>query len=164
MIGEKFGRLIVVDRETIPDKRGRYKWICLCECGNVTSVEGYKLRNGNTKSCGCYKLDLLRERLTKYEYKNLRIYHIWQDIKQRCTNRNHPAFRYYGGRGICICKEWFDDFLSFQEWSLYNGYSDGLTIDRIDNDGNYAPFNCRWVTMAVQNSNKRNNKTKKGSK
>ena len=164
MIGKRFGRLLVVGREIVPNKRKVYEWVCVCDCGNIISVEGHKLRNGNTRSCGCLKIDLLRQRSTKYEVKNSRIYHIWQNMKQRCTNNNHPAFPYYGGRGIVVCEDWFNNFDAFQLWALSNGYEEGLTIDRVNNNGNYEPSNCRWVTMAVQNTNKRNNKISGGKR
>lgn len=88
--------------------------------------------------------------------RKTRLYRIWANIKTRCTNVNDPHFKRYGGRGITICDEWKNDFKAFYDWSMLNGYADDLTIDRINNDGNYCPANCRWVTVAEQNRNKRN--------
>lgn len=160
MIGEKFGRLTVIEQDPTSTIDGKRKWICVCDCGKRVSVIGTHLRNGNTTSCGCYKLDLLRERVTKCPNKNPHLYTAWRNMKQRCLNPHHPAFRYYGARGISVCKEWSDDYAAFQGWALNHGYLEGLTIDRINNDGNYEPSNCRWVTMSVQCNNKRNNKIK----
>lgn len=87
--------------------------------------------------------------------KKDRIYRIWCTMKSRCSNINHPDYQYYGGRGITVCEEWRLNFMSFKEWSLENGYYDSLTIDRVNNNGNYEPLNCRWATMKEQSINKR---------
>ena len=89
-------------------------------------------------------------------HRNSRLYRIWSNIKTRCYNQNDPHFNRYGGRGITVCDEWKNDFKAFYDWAMSNGYQDDLTIDRIDNDGNYEPCNCRWVTVKEQNRNKRN--------
>ena len=87
------------------------------------------------------------------------LYNTWRNIHQKCLNPNSPAYKYYGGRGISVCDEWKSDFLTFYNWANANGYRDGLTIDRINNDGDYTPNNCRWVTMKEQSINKRNTVT-----
>lgn len=93
----------------------------------------------------------------KHGGKGTRLYNIWKEVRKRCNNPNSYNYRYYGGRGISVCKEW-DDFVTFRDWSKLNGYNDGLTIDRIDVNGDYCPDNCRWVTMLVQNNNTRKNR------
>ena len=103
---------------------------------------GAPLGNNNHKKHGC---------------ANTRLYNIWKTMRQRCFNKNNVKYQNYGGRGISICEEW-NDFLSFKEWAINNGYSEVLTIDRIDVNGNYEPSNCRWVTLEMQANNKSNNK------
>ena len=93
----------------------------------------------------------------KHGLKNTRLFSIWNNIKTRCYNSNSPAYKHYGGRGITICDEWRDDFKAFYDWAVSHGYQDNLTIDRINNDGNYEPNNCRWVTIKIQSINRRNN-------
>lgn len=88
---------------------------------------------------------------------NTRIYNIWKGMRKRCNNPNSNTYKYYGGRGIRVCREW-DDFLNFYNWSISNGYQEALSIDRVDYDGDYTPDNCRWVTSEIQNSNTRKNK------
>ena len=150
-IGEKHGRLLIIENITTNPRRSRYK--CLCDCGKIKEVDYGDLKRpyGGTKSCGCYR----RERVTKHGHRNSRIYRIYAGMKSRTNNPNSPEYKNYGGRGIRICEEWEKSFNAFYEWALKNGYSDNLSIDRIDVNGNYEPSNCRWSTSSEQMNNTR---------
>ena len=149
--GYKFGKLNVISRAG-SSSTGKAQWLCKCDCGTNKTVRAADLKNGRVLSCGCYR----KERATKHGLKHDRLYRIWVAMRQRCNNPKNDGFEYYGGRGIKVCNEW-DDFKTFNEWSMSHGYADNLTIDRIDVNGNYEPSNCRWVLEVVQGSNKRNN-------
>lgn len=153
LTGQRFGRLTVVGR--LPSKNKKTRWLCVCDCGQKTEAKTDHLLSGHTKSCGCLRYERLKESNTKHGNRRSRLYTIWEHMKQRCGNPQNKDFKYYGGRNIKVCAEWSDDFATFWAWALANGYREDLTIDRIDVDGNYEPQNCRWVTQAEQNKNKR---------
>lgn len=151
LTGQRFGRLTVIKRDE-NDKRGNVQWLCECDCGKSAIVRGYQLTVGKTKSCGC-----LKGTHKSHHKSNLRIWYIWQNMKQRCSKESHISYKHYGARGILVCDEWKNDFMNFYNWAMANGYKDNLTIDRIDVNGNYEPNNCRWVNMKTQQRNRTNN-------
>ena len=157
LTGKRFGRLTVLRRAPNYSTSPTTRWYCLCDCGKETIATLPMLKNGKALSCGCYGRERVKEVVTKHGGRNTRLYHIWSMMKQRTDNPKHTAYKNYGGRGIEVCKEWHDDFQSFREWAYSAGYSDNLSIDRIDNDGNYEPKNCRWVNTVDQNRNQRSN-------
>lgn len=155
--GLRFGRLVVIELAKKPQNStdAHRHWLCRCDCGNTVIVSGSNLGRG-TFSCGCGKREGKAVTHGCASHKKYhRLYHIWNSIKYRCYNSKSKDFKNYGMRGIRMCDEWLHDFPAFQSWAMSNGYEDNLTIDRIDVNGDYKPSNCRWVTVAVQNKNKR---------
>lgn len=156
LIGQRFGRLTVV--EELPERKcGHVVWLCKCDCGNYTKVTTSNLRSGCILSCRCYSKELTKEIHTTHGGRKTKLFGVWSVMRQRCNNANSKSYHNYGLRGIKVCDEWQNDFSAFQKWALYNGYEEGLTIDRINNDGNYEPSNCRWVSRKVQGNNTRRN-------
>lgn len=165
IINKKFGRLLVlkIDKKvpryypngTIRGHRTYYK--CQCECGNIVSIERSCLLSGTTKSCGCYAKEKAKTANITHNLTHHRLYNIFHKMRARCLKTKCKSYPNYGGRGITICPEWKNNFLAFYNWAINNGYSDNLSLDRIDVNGNYEPSNCRWTTSKIQNNNKRSN-------
>ena len=151
LTGQRFGKLTVISlhgtrRE--PYGGSRRLWLCQCECGAQTNVAGNNLRNGHTTSCG--------SKTHQHNYHgitNTPIYHVWENMLSRCTNRHHPSWKNYGGRGITVCAEW-TDFMAFHK-DMAEGYREGLTIDRENNNAGYCKENCRWIRQSGQMLNTR---------
>lgn len=157
--GKKFNKLVFV-RRTNERRNGNILWECKCDCGNVTLVKKWDVTSGNTKSCGCLKMDVVKkmnQQNTSHGMSGTKIYKIWESMKRRCDSNKTERYSNYGGRGITYCDKW-DKFEGFHEWSKKSGYKEGLSIDRIDVNGNYEPSNCRWVTLEKQSFNKTNSR------
>lgn len=153
LTGKIFSRLEVVGQAG-KNKWGAYKWLCLCDCGNKIVVLDNNIKSGRTKSCGCLNKEVHTKHGHARRGKETNIYHVWQQIVQRCVNPSNNNYEDYGGRGIVVCKQWlkFENFLE----DMGKGWELGLTIDRRNNDKGYCKKNCRWITNKEQQMNKRN--------
>ena len=150
---EDLGYIFLKETNKKPIRGGLYR----CGlCGKEFKTHIYNVEKGIAKSCGCLKERVSKEGTNiKHRLTHTRLYRIWGNMKRRILNPKFTHYFEYGGRGISICEEWKNDFMSFYDWAMSNGYSDELSIDRIDNDGNYEPNNCRWVTQTIQTRNQR---------
>lgn len=147
LTNKRFGRLTVVGRSFCEQGYKGTFWDCDCDCGNSVRVDGWNLRQGFTKSCGC----LFHDTVTTHGGTKDPLYKVWHGMKARCRNPHSKAFKYYGEKGVKVCDEWLD-FKKFSDWASSSGYAKGLTLDRIDSNGNYCPENCRWITHSENSS------------
>lgn len=159
LTGQKFGRLEVL--QFVEIKNHHSYWLCKCNCGNFTQVTNSQLKSGKTKSCGCLRKEIAKQNAKKlkttHNLTNTRLYNVWRSMKKRCYLKTHKAYKDYGCRGIKVCEEWKNDFMSFYNWAIKNGYQENLTLDRIDVNGDYESNNCRWVNWKTQQNNRRDN-------
>lgn len=152
--GDRFGRLTILKEvEKDQSKYGFRRFLVRCDCGNEKILRAYNLFSGDSKSCGCYKLEKAAEVKTTHGMCGTRMYNSWRGMRERCSNPKNKKFKDYGGRGIKYDPFW-DDFENFYK-DMIDGYSEELTLDRIDVNGNYCKENCRWVTWSIQQQNKR---------
>lgn len=151
-VGDRFGRLVIIKEIAKRDKQ-RY-FLCSCDCGDLREVRYKSLRAGEQKSCGCARNERNRTSNLIHGQWGNPLYWSWHSMKQRCLNPKTKTFRYYGGRGITICKEWLD-YEVFHIWAMRAGYKEGLTIERKDCNGNYEPLNCTWIPQSEQGNNTR---------
>ncbi len=159
--GQRFGRLTVL--EFVPTEGYRSYWKCVCDCGKEKIVASNNLQSGSTTSCGCTAREICSIRghiigtnNSTHGKSQTKIYRVWKSMRARCYNVKATSYPRYGGRGITVCDEWNLSFETFYQWAISNGYEEGLSIDRINANGNYEPSNCRWVGTKEQSRNKRN--------
>lgn len=156
LTGRVFGRWHVGAYVRRPENTNAY-WVCTCDCGNVREVAGYSLTMKKSLSCGCLQVERTSNANKKHGMSHTPLFAVWNTMKQRCSNPNSEKYPRYGGRGITVCEEWRSSFLVFYNWATESGYRPDLSIDRIDNNGNYEPGNCHWASDSLQANNKSNN-------
>lgn len=157
--GNRYGNLLVLNYKG-RSSSGCYMWLCKCDCGEETVVSVNHLKNGHTISCGCVLISKRKQGLLHKTHggSKTRLYRIWKSMRRRCNSPTATRYEDWGGRGIAVCEEW-NNFEIFRGWALSHGYTDNLSIDRINNDGNYEPSNCRWATAKEQSNNRRARRT-----
>lgn len=153
LAGQRFGRLLI-KQENGRSSAGNILWLCVCDCGNVSTVNSNNLRNGSIRSCGCFAREQAKIAHTTHGMKGTPIYTTWAAMNSRCTNLNDPAFSYYGERGIMVCERWGKSFENF--YADMGNKPKGMSIERLNNNLGYSPTNCCWADSKTQNRNSRN--------
>ena len=161
LTGKRFGRWQVIEKSPEKHDSSAY-WLCKCDCGTIRSVNGQQLKSGRSKSCGCYRNEILANTFRTHGKTKTRLYAVWASMRERCYCETCDAYQYYGAKRISICDEWMD-FERFESWAFSSGYnpnaeSHQCTIDRIDNSKGYSPDNCRWVNSVTQSNNQTKNR------
>lgn len=155
LTGKKFGRLTVISFHEMMST-GHSRWLCRCECGNKKIVQYANLKSGSVQSCRCLNRESVRKSNSTHKMKGTSVYYAWNSMKQRCLNSSCRNYPLYGARGIFVCERWLESFENFYA-DMGDKTSPKHSLDRINNDGNYEPGNCRWATAKEQSNNKRNN-------
>ena len=150
-VGEKYNRLTII--ELLPGAKVR----CRCDCGNEIITRRDQVKEGISRSCGCYHKEVTGAINRTHGLTHHKLYKTWHNMRSRCKNPNAAKYELYGGRGIMVCGEWDNDFMAFYNWAIASGWKEGLSIDRIDPNGNYCPENCRWADAITQNNHLRPN-------
>ena len=157
LVGKRFGKL-KVEKELPANKHGEVVWLCQCDCGNTHIATSYNLMHNRTTQCRKCMFDQIAKSNTKHGCMPKRLHEIYTNMKTRCYNPNYELYHRYGGRGIKVCEEWIHSFENFRDWALSSGYSDSLTLDRRNNDGDYCPENCKWSSVIEQANNRHTNR------
>lgn len=145
--GQRFGQLTVIERYSVNNKHKQTIWKCQCDCGNTTIVEGYRLKQGKCKSCGCLRKRKGIVRSFKHGHAGTPLYQKWQGMIKACTYKYHPAYDHNQSKGITVCDEWMNEIDSFIAWALANGYKEGMRLRRKDTNGPFSPDNCFFEVM-----------------